>query len=63
MNNLIATIETKSLHIYEDEMFYDEDDKEAFMNSSEEQKYEDLKNYYYDNQMFLDHEINIDLYE
>ena len=63
MNNLIATIETKSLHIYEDEMFYDDEEKEKFKNSSEEQKYEFLKNYYYDHQMYLDREINIDLYE
>lgn len=63
MNNLIATIEARRIHIYEDEIFYDEEEKEEFMNSTEEQKYEFLKNYYYDRQMYLDREINIDLYE
>lgn len=62
MSNLIATIETKRIHIYDD-IFDSEEEKELFINAPDEEKYQYIGNIYFNNQMYLDHEINIDLYE
>lgn len=62
MSNVIAQIRTKTITI-EDDIFDSEEEKEEYMKVSDEEKFDFLSNFYFDNMMYLDDKIIIDLFE
>lgn len=62
MGGIIAIINVKSIYL-EDDIFKDEEEKELYLNSSDEQKREFIKNLYFSNLDMFNEKVSIDLYE